>query len=73
MPKDRKPLELKAGEGVSGEVNSLLLSGVEWPGGVNRSVMFKIAVGERVVTTAFHYSSDIHDQMRADALAEVKK
>lgn len=72
VTKDSKPLALKAGEGVSGEVNSLLLDGVQWPRGGSR-VYFDVAVGDRTANTFFYYFSAVHDQLRADALAEVKK
>lgn len=72
VTKDTKPLELKAGEEVSGEVNALLLDGVEWPKGGSR-VYFDIAVGDRAVNNFFYYFSNLHDGMREDALKEIKK
>ncbi len=72
VTKDSKPLALKALEGVSGEVNSLLLDGVEWPSGFG-PISLDIAVGERVMNARFHNFPLIHDKLRADALAELKK
>ncbi len=72
VTKGSKPLSLKAGESASGEVNSLLLDGVPWPRGGSR-VYFDVAVGDRTANNFFYYYSAVHDQLRADALAEVKK
>lgn len=72
VTKDTKPLELKAGAEVGGEVNALLLDGVEWPRGGSR-VYFDIAVGERAVNNFFYYYSDLHDPMREEAVKAIKK
>lgn len=72
VTKETKPLALKAGEEVSGEVNALLLDGVEWPRGGSR-VYFDIAVGERAMNNFFYYYSAVHDPMREEALKEIKK
>lgn len=72
VTKESKPLELKAGESVSGEVNALLLDGVEWPRGGMR-VYFDVAVGEKAVNQFFYYYSAVHDPMREEALKGIKK
>lgn len=72
VTKETKPLALKAGEEVSGEVNSLLLDGVDWPNGGSR-VYFDIAVGERAMNNFFYYHYKVHDALREEAVKGIKK
>ena len=61
-----KPVQLKAGESVTGTIDTLLADTVEWPKGGVR-VYFDFVLGEKTATNFFYYYSRIHDEMREAA------
>lgn len=61
-----RPVELKPGESVSTEIDTLLAEGVDWPRGGQR-VYFDFVLGEKSVPNFFYYFSRLHDPMREEA------
>jgi hypothetical protein len=64
LPEKAKPVELKAGESISGTVNELRLEGPEWPRGGYR-IEFLFCLGEKASNQSFYYYSKHHDAIRA--------
>jgi len=65
-PKALGSLRLKAGQSVSGVVNTLKLPAVRWPRGGSR-VSLKFCLGELTATNFFYYLSRHHDPLRRRA------
>lgn len=61
-----KPVKLKAGESVTGVIDTLLADGVEWPRGGQR-VYFDFVLGEKSANNFFYYFSQLHDPLREAA------
>jgi hypothetical protein len=70
IPAAAKPVTIKAGETLSGNFNTLVLEGIEWPRGGSR-VYFTFALADRTAQDFFYYFSDLHDPMR-DAAKKAK-
>ncbi len=69
--KAAKPVQLKAGESVSGIINTLtIIDGVEWPRGGSR-VYFDFALGEKTASNFFYYFSQLHDPIRDAAIKKL--
>src|SRR6516162_5695908 len=64
LPEKAKPVELKAGESISGTVNALRLEGPQWPRGGYR-IEFLFCLGEKASNQSFYYYSKHHDAIRA--------
>lgn len=60
-----KPVTLAPGQSVSTAIDTLKLSGVDWPRGGSR-VYFRFALGDRVAESFFYYRSDFHDTLRRE-------
>jgi hypothetical protein len=71
VTKDSKPLTLKSGETVSGELDTLPVEGIEWPRGGMR-VYFDFQLGEKSANNFFYYFSATHDPMRDAAIKKAK-
>ncbi len=67
-----KPVKLKAGESVSGVIDTLTLPDVQWPRGGAR-VYFDFALGEKTATNFFYYFSNLHDVLREDAVRKLNE
>lgn len=65
-----KPVELKAGESISGVIDVLPLKDIEWPRGGSR-VYLQFALGEKSTSNFFYYYSKLHDPMREEALKKL--
>lgn len=65
-----KPVTLKAGESVSGTIDTLTVVGVEWPRGGQR-VYFDFALGEKTASNFFYYFSALHDPLREAAMKKL--
>ena len=63
LPEKARPVELKAGESISGTVNALRLQGPEWPRGGYR-IEFLFCLGEKASNQSFYYYSKHHDAIR---------
>lgn len=59
-----RPAKLKAGEKVSGKINTLQLKDVNWPNGGSR-VNFTFGLGEMGATDFFYYLTNYHGPLRA--------
>jgi hypothetical protein len=70
--KGLKPVVLKAGEEVTGVVQTFGLEGPEWPRGGYR-IEFQFCLGEKSRTQSFYYSSRTHDLIREEVLKSLKK
>jgi hypothetical protein len=66
-----KSVELKPGESVSGVIDVLPLSGIEWPKGGQR-VYMQFCLGEKVQENFFYYHSGHHDALREAAIKKLK-
>jgi hypothetical protein len=64
------PVELKAGESVSGVIDTLTLPDVNWPRGGQR-VYFDFCLGEKSANNFFYYFSNLHDPMRDEAVKKL--
>ena len=64
LPEKAKPVELKAGQSISGTVHALRLEGPEWPRGGYR-IEFLFCLGEKASNQSFYYFSKHHDAIRA--------
>lgn len=72
MPAGTKPLTLKPGETVTGEINTLTLKNIDWPRGGSR-VYFVFAIGQAMKSNFFYYYSSLHDPMRLGTPAKSEK
>jgi hypothetical protein len=66
------PVELKAGESVSGVIDTLTLPDVNWPRGGQR-VYFDFCLGEKSANNFFYYYSTVHDPMREEAVKKLNE
>lgn len=66
------PVELKAGESVSGVIDALTLPDVNWPRGGSR-VYFDFCLGEKSANNFFYYFSNLHDPMREAAVKKLNE
>jgi hypothetical protein len=69
--RELKPVVLKPGESVSGQIQALAIEGPEWPRGGDR-VEFQFCLGERSATQSFYYFSNHHDPIRAEIKKKAK-
>jgi hypothetical protein len=67
---DTKPVHLKPGESVSGVIDTLSATGVDWPKGGQR-VYFDFGLGEKSTSNFFYYHFRVHDAMREAALKKL--
>lgn len=70
VTKETQPLKLKAGETVSGELNTLPVAGIPWPNGGSR-IYFDFVLGEKSVNQFFYYHINVHNAMRDEAIKQL--